>query len=250
MMKSFFYLVTLFFSVSSFSHSTLENEEIDCGFSSLNDLLSTAREVVNSFSSISGSGFDPLFYVNYDLNHKRQLLVRAQERSLNLRERSLSTQIQRDIRALAGEYRNMEQMSLFHSNMYLEVDFSYQFSAFDVCNAPGCLDLPSYSLILPLRFIERYLSIFEYQDVLNIYRSIIGHEIGHYILDIYLFYFNNMQLLPEQSPLEYHLLIDAISIVLSGESATDFTRTLIESSSIFEENGDINLRVQCFEYLR
>lgn len=240
------------------------NPEIDpevlCGFKDSAALLSEAQNAVDFLKQ--SDSFDPLFWVapgssNELLTMFRDMIKTQNESFKDARKASeASFAWAKDLFAdydalLAGadlsRFKDLDIANLGVTKSYNE------------CDTVACTDYGSFIVRVNEEATTGIFSKHSHEAARKTMRAVLGHELGHFILDFYLVkgkgYPSLEEAYQDQGAIKYHLTVDAIGMVLAGYNKTEFADVLNNTltSDIFGEArlvADSADRVMCLTKLK
>ena len=103
----------------------------------------------------------------------------------------------------------------------------------DQCDDPACTSYATYTITVPPAHLHEW-------PAAPGPAIILGHEIGHFVVDLTLSKSQRKSL----SPLAYHVLVDAVGVVLAEQSIASLVATLRATRGGGE--GDVDQRLDCW----
>jgi hypothetical protein len=241
-----------------------------CGFNSIADLLNEGKRVVDSIKAMKDSDvdFDNSFSIGKAPDSNLQIAIEKSRRDLvqkyqlqkqeNIKSWYWASQLYTSYESL----RNDPRLVLFRSKNALLLRFEQEKNGHCPKNQGFCTDYLNIAVVINPESVSQFMKQNEPLAIQNL-SLIMGHEIGHFSVDIENFYsggFKNYEELIKSRGnfLKYHLTVDAVSMILHNKTPADFVNALRSYYLVLfhdgkggeqDEGGDIPERINCLSQL-
>jgi hypothetical protein len=230
-----------------------------CGYDDAAALIGEARNAVEFLKN--SDSFDPLFWVAPDSSAELLTGLRysIKTQNKNFKDGRAASEASltwaKDVFADYDALLSSPGLSKFKS---LDIANLGVTESYKECDTLACTDYGSFVVNINKEVTDTIFSKQSNNAARKTMKAVLGHELGHYILDFYLLkgknYTSLHEALKELGALKYHLTVDAVGVMLGGYSQTEFADVLQGSlkSDVFGEprlTADSADRVMCLTTL-
>lgn len=229
-----------------------------CGYQDLASLVMEAQAAVDFLKN--SESFDPTFWVEAGQADFLQFFrdtIRVQNQKFKADRQTLETDIAwaKDVFSDYDALLDLPSLAKFKTQNIANLGVT---SSIKECGDGACTNYGSFVVQVNKESTSAIFSQHHNGTARKIMKAVLGHELGHFILDHYLLKSKNYKTLTEAYEKEgapkYHLTVDAVGMVLGGVTGTEFAEVLNSFKvNIFGDprvEADSEDRIMCLTRLR
>lgn len=229
-----------------------------CGYDSYSKMLSESQAAVDFFAA--SPDFKPTFWVN-DSDASTITFFDQMMRNVNDQFKVERQDMEERFPWAKSVYQDFDRLRK-HSKMSkltaLDIGHLGITESYEECDTIACTDYGGFVIKANAKELDRLFATMSHDSARRAVAAVMGHELGHYILDYYLLkkigHLSLDDAMATIGALNYHLTVDGIGIVLNELSSDEFSGVLKDSLavSVFGDKrlvADSEDRVMCLEQL-
>jgi hypothetical protein len=230
-----------------------------CGYESSKDLLNEAHAAIEFLRD--SQTFEPTFWLATDqsasLPFFRDMIAKQNQKFKSAKSDVLSKNVWGS--GVFDDYQSMLNHASLSNFKIQDVANLGVTDSFEECDTVACTDYASFVVRVNRDAVNNLYAQHTGAIARKSMKAVLGHELGHFIFDFYLTKGKNYRTFDEArrsiDDLKYHLTVDAVGMVLSGNNRAEFSEILRTSlrTKIFGDSrlvADSQSRVTCLDGLK